>query len=105
MQLSKEITDKLIERIKRAIEPVQVIIFGSAARGLMAPDSDIDVLVVVPEGTHRRYTCQNFHKNLSGFGMPVDVLVATTGDLEKHRDNPGLICRVILQEGKTVYAA
>ena len=42
--------------------------------------------------------------NLFGFGYPVDVLVATKEDLEKHKDNPGLIYRNILKEGKTVYA-
>lgn len=105
MQLTQETIDNLITRIKTVIEPTQVIIFGSAARGLMAEDSDIDVLVVVPEGTHRRRTSRLIHRNLFGFGMPVDVIVATKEDLEKYKDSPGLIYRNILKEGKTVYAA
>lgn len=104
MQLSQEITDNLINRIKSVIDPERVIIFGSAARGLMAEDSDIDVLIVVPDGTHRRRTSQLIHRNLFGFGMPVDVIVATKDDLEKYKDSPGLIYRNILKEGKTVYA-
>lgn len=105
MHLSQTTLDDLITRIKGVIEPEQVILFGSAARGLMADDSDIDVLVVVPEGTHRFRTCQLIHRHLLGFDLPVDVVVATKNDLEKHKDNPGLIYRNILKEGKQVYAA
>src|SRR5580658_727485 len=102
MQLSQDVIDNLIGRIKKVVEPKEVILFGSAARGLMAHDSDIDVLVVVPSGTHRMHTCQKIHRNLLGFGLPVDVLVATKEDLEKHKDNPGLIYGNILKEGKSI---
>ncbi len=105
MQLSQDVIDNLIGRIKRVVEPEQVILFGSAARGLMGPDSDIDVLVVIPKGIHRFHTCQAIHRQLSGFGLPVDVVVANQEVLAKHKDNPGLIYRNILKEGKTVYAA
>ena len=105
MQIAQDVIDNLIARIKKVVEPKEVILFGSAARGLMAHDSDIDVLVVVPEGTHRRHTCQHIHRNLLGFGFPVDVLVATKGDLEKHKNNQGLIYQNILKEGKSIYAA
>jgi predicted nucleotidyltransferase len=105
MQIAQDVIDNLILRIKKVVEPKEVILFGSAARGLMAHDSDIDVLVVVAEGTHRRHTSQQIHMNLFGFEYPVDVIVATRADLEKHKNNPGLIYRNILEEGKSVYAA
>ena len=60
MQLNQDIINNLIGRIKKVVEPEQVILFGSAARGLMAHDSDIDVLVVVPEGTHRMRKINKF---------------------------------------------
>lgn len=105
MQISEETINDLLARVKQVVEPVKVIMFGSAARGLMAPDSDIDILVVVADGIHRRHTCQQIHRRLNGFRLPVDVVVATVSDLEKDKENPGLIYRSILKEGKTVYAA
>jgi len=105
MQLAQAVIDDLIIRIKGVVKPEQVILFGSAARGLMAHDSDIDVLVVVPDGMHRRHTCQHIYRNLRGFGRPVDVLVATKNDLAKHKEDPGFIYQNILREGKTIYAA
>jgi len=71
----------------------------------MRPDSDIDVLVVMPEGAHRRRTAQELHERLFGFPLPVDILVATPVDLEKHQDNLGLIYHKILREGREIYAA
>jgi hypothetical protein len=71
----------------------------------MRPDSDIDVLVVMPEGVHRRRTAQDIHQQLFGFPLAVDVLVATPADLHNHKDNIGLVYHRALREGKDIYAA
>jgi hypothetical protein len=42
---------------------------------------------------------------MSGFGFPIDIVVATPRVLERHKDNIGLIYRSVLAEGKEVYAA
>ena len=104
MDTAKEL-DKLIERIVDAVHPLKIILFGSAARGEMSPDSDVDVLVVMPDGTHRRHTAQYLYQTIRGVKVPFDVLVATPSDLEKHRDNVGLIYHTVIREGKIVYAA
>ena len=36
-----------------ALNPVQTILFGSRARGTHRPDSDIDLLILTAEETHR----------------------------------------------------
>ena len=72
----------------------------------MGPESDIDLLVVVPDGSHRRHTAQRLYAGIRHVGIPFDLLVATPSDLEKHtRTNVGLIYATILQEGIEVYAA
>jgi uncharacterized protein len=99
------VIDDLVRQIVEAVHPLRIILFGSAARGEMGPDSDVDVLVVMPEGTHRRFTAQRLYQCINRLGMAMDFLVATPGDLEKHRNNIGLIYRTILREGREVYAA
>ena len=37
--------------------------------------------------------------------MPIDILVISQNDLLEHSEDPGLIFRTILREGKTVYEA
>jgi predicted nucleotidyltransferase len=97
--------DQLVKGIVEAVHPLRIILFGSAARGEIRPDSDIDVLVVMPEGTHRRRTAQLLYRRISGVGAPFDVLVATPSDLEKYKDNIGLVYRTVLREGRELYAA
>ncbi len=105
MQLNDQALDRLVRSIVQAVNPLRIILFGSAARGEGGPESDLDLLIVMPDGTHRRLTAQYLYRNLRGIGMPFDLLVATPSDLEEHKDNPGLVYRTILREGKTVYAA
>lgn len=105
MQHTSKTIDNLIERIVNAVHPLRIILFGSAARGAMGPNSDIDVMVVVPDGTHRSNTVRYLYKQIFGFGFPVDILVVTPGVLEQHKDNIGLIYRSVLAEGKEVYVA
>jgi predicted nucleotidyltransferase len=95
----------LIEQVVRVAHPLRIILFGSAARGPTGPESDIDLLVVMPDGTHRRRAAQHLYASMREVGVPFDLLVATPSDLEKHRNNVGLIYRTILREGIEVYAA
>lgn len=104
MQSDSEVIEQLVQRIIELVQPLRIILFGSAARGEMGPDSDIDVLVVMPEGVHRRQTAQLLYRQIRGLGVPFDILVATPDDLERHKDNIGLIYQSILREGREVYA-
>ncbi len=105
MQPTQEQLDELVRRIVQAVHPLRIILFGSAARGEMGPDSDIDVIVVMPEGTHRRHTMELLHGFFSGLPYPVDAIVSTPTDLEKYRQTTGLIYSTVLREGKDLYAA
>jgi predicted nucleotidyltransferase len=97
--------DDLVQRIVEAVHPLRIVLFGSAVRGQAGPESDIDILVVMAEGTHRRRTAQYLYRTLSGVRVPFDLIVATPTDLERQKDNIGLIYRTILREGRTLYAA
>ena len=105
MQPNPEVIEQLVRRIIELVHPLRIILFGSAARGEMESDSDIDVLVVMPEGVHRRRTAQLLYRQIRESGVPFDILVATPNDLEVHRDNIGLIYKTILREGREVYVA
>lgn len=105
MQPTPEQLNELVQRIVTAVHPLRVILFGSAARGEMGADSDIDVLVVMPDGTHRRHTAELLHRRFFGIPFGIDVVVATPSDLEKYRHSVGMIYRTILEEGRELYAA
>ena len=77
MQPNPEVIEQLVRRIIELAHPLRIILLGSAARGEMESDNDIDVLVVMPEGVHRRRTAQLLYRQIRGLGVPFDILVAT----------------------------
>ena len=95
----------LVEQVVSLARPLRIILFGSAARGDAGPESDVDLLVVMPDGTHRRHAAQRLYAGIRHVGIPFDLLVATPSDQQKHQWNIGLIYSAILQEGIEVYAA
>jgi predicted nucleotidyltransferase len=42
----KEVLDDVVRRIVEVAAPEKIILFGSAARGELGPNSDIDLLVI-----------------------------------------------------------
>jgi hypothetical protein len=62
------------------------------------------LLVVMPEGVHRRRTAQLIYRHLLGFGVATDVVVATENDLRKYGDNFSLVYYPVLREGRQIYA-
>ena len=105
MAISQQARDEVIRRIVEAVDPIRIILFCSAARGEEHEGSDVDLLVVMPDGAHRRHTAQAIYPSLLGTGVAVDVLVATPSDLERYGDSPGLVYREIMREGVELYAA
>jgi HEPN domain-containing protein len=74
MKPDEQKLQELTERIVDAVHPLRIILFGSAARGEMELNSDFDVLVVMPEGVHRRRTAQLIYRHLLGFGVAWEEL-------------------------------
>lgn len=100
-----DILAEIVRRIVENIHPKKIILFGSAARGEMGTDSDLDLLIVIPPGRHRRKTAQAIYRNLIGVGYAADIIVVTEDDIEQFRDHIGMVIRPALKEGKVLYAS
>jgi predicted nucleotidyltransferase len=97
--------DEVVKRTVKAVQPLRIILFGSAARGTMGQESDLDLLVVVPDGVHRRRTAQAVYKSLRGIGFAKDIVVVTESDIREYGDNPSLVIYPALRQGKELYHA
>lgn len=87
MQPAPRLLEELVRRIVAAVHPLRIILFGSAARDEMGPDSDLDVLVVMPNGVHRRETAQLIYRHLLGLGFATDVVVVMQSDVQRYAPN------------------
>ncbi len=103
-ELSQETIDVLVKSIVETAHPLRILLFGSAARGTMNQDSDLDVLVVMPEGTNRLRIAGDIYMNLD-IEYPVDIVVATEGDLEEYAEDFSRVYYPAIKEGITIYAA
>ena len=105
MQPDVDLLEELVRRTIQAVRPLKIVLFGSAARSDMGPNSDLDILVVMPDGVHRRKTAQLIRRHLMGLGFAKDIIVVTQSDIEKHGSNPYMIIKPALDEGRELYHA
>ena len=96
---------ELVRRVVESVHPLRIILFGSAARGEMGPNSDLDTLVVVEDQTDCRAVAKTIARRLRGLGCATDILVVRRSDLEQNGDNPYLVFQTALSEGKELYRA
>ena len=104
-------SDALLERMVRAIveevDPEQVILFGSRARGDATAESDFDFIVVEagPFDAGRSRHCEEvrLYRALAGCGASTDILVYCQDDVEYWRDSLNNVLARALREGKVLY--
>lgn len=96
---------ELVRRIVADAQPLRIILFGSAARGEMGRHSDLDVLVVMPDGTNCRDVAKRLYRRLRGLEYATDVVVVQQQDVEQYGGNPYLVIHTALTEGKELYRA
>ena len=102
--LDKSTLDSIIGRIIEVAEPEKIILFGSAARGCMGRNSDVDLLII-KEGADSLDVMARIYRRLYGIGAAVDAIVVSPEDVERYKDSHALIIKPVLQEGMVVYEA
>ena len=93
----------MTDRIVRDFHPVQIILFGSYARGEAHPHSDIDLLVVFSECADKRKAAIEIRRVLIDMPVSKDIIVSTPEELERKRDWVGSVLRYAQQEGVILY--
>lgn len=99
-----ELWPSVVDEVVRAVEPLEVILFGSVARGEDGPDSDIDLLVVFDriEPAEKRPMMAHLRSAIETFA-PVDVIVSDPVEMAERRDDVGSILYWATREGRIVH--
>lgn len=95
---------KMVTRIARRFKPDKIVLFGSYARGTMGPDSDVDLLVIMPVNGSKRETQVAIRCAVHDIPVAKDIVVATPEEVEQQRQVIGTLIRPALKEGRTLYA-
>jgi|DewCreStandDraft_1066081.scaffolds.fasta_scaffold58253_1 predicted nucleotidyltransferase len=97
---------KIVRRLVAAYQPERIYLFGSVARGEAGPDSDYDLLVVVPDDAPpARKRSRLAYEALRGTGAAAEVLVCTHSYFEARRHLKASLPGTILREGRLLHAA
>jgi predicted nucleotidyltransferase len=93
----------MVKRIVEQFRPEKIILFGSHARGQAGPDSDVDLLVVMPvEGSVREKRLE-IRRALHDIPAPLDILVSSPEDFAWRKDVVGTIEWPASREGTVLY--
>jgi len=94
---------RMVRRIRDRFNPERIILFGSHARGNAGPDSDVDLLVVMPVRGDVRRKRLEIRLALHDIHVPKDIIVTTPEDFQWRKDVVGTIERPAALEGKVLY--
>ena len=100
--VTREKVDEALRRIIAVADPLQVIAFGSRARGDHRPDSDLDLAVIFAnddEKLRRRLPYSVFR----GVDMTIDLLVASSATYDLYKPWRNSVWNKIAAEGVLLY--
>ncbi len=94
----------MVRRIVAEFDPDKIILFGSHARGQAGPDSDVDLLVVMPVKGSKRAKQLEIRAVVRDVHVPKDIIVSRTEEFQWRKDTVGTIEYPAVREGKILYA-
>ncbi len=94
--------------IQAAIPGAQVRLFGSRARGTERPDSDLDLLVTVPDewlGSRSRFEeTGDLCRKLAHHRIPIDLLLYSDAEVQERRQYIQHVVTEAFHNGRDLYA-
>jgi len=104
-KVAQEVLEKIVQRVVAVAQPERIILFGSAAREEMGPNSDVDLLVVKSGEFDQGRVLGDIYVSLHGVGQAVDMVLVTPEQVERYRNTHCLVIAPALREGKKIYRA
>jgi len=104
---AEAILNQMVRVIVDAVDPEQIILFGSHCRGEARETSDIDLLIVEsrPFGLtrSRRKEMAKIWGLLADFPIPKDILLFSRDEVDLWRDSLNNVVALALREGRVLY--
>lgn len=95
---------KIVSRVVDLFSPEKIILFGSFATGKAGPDSDLDLLIVMPVTGSKRQKAIEIGVALHDIAIAKDLIVVTPEEFEWRKDIIGTIEWPASHQGKLLYA-
>ena len=97
---------EIVRRLVAAYQPERIYLFGSKARGDAGPDSDYDLMVVVPDDAPpERKRSRLAYEALRGTRTAADVLVWDRASFDSRLHLRASLPATVVREGRLLHAA
>ena len=104
MMISQNQIAQFGQRLAAMFHPERIVLFGSYAYGSPGPDSDVDILVVMPLQENPIDKSVEMRMKLRP-SFPLDLLVRTPSKIRERLAMGDDFIREILEKGKVLYEA
>lgn len=110
MRLPEDASDpvlaEILRRLVTAYQPERIYLFGSKGRGDAGPDSDYDLLLIVPDDAPAaRRRSRLAYEVLRGTGTAADVLVWPKSNFDRRLHVVASLPATVVREGRLVYVS
>ena len=95
--------NRIVRRVVERFDPERIILFGSRARGDSRPDSDFDLLIVMPVQGSRREAAVQVGLAVHDISPATDIVVVTPESFAWRQHVVGTIEWPAAHEGKLLY--
>ena len=105
MDVNIPFIDKIVSIIVSSVEPEQIVLFGSYARGENKNTSDIDLLVLKRNLQNAKIITDDLYMSFfdNNIKIPVDLIVLDYDKYNNLKNEIGYIYKTINKEGKLIY--
>ena len=102
--ITPELLDEIVDRLVKGLHPKRIYLFGSQARDQARTNSDVDLLLVVPDSNLPRHQREaKSYDLLWGLTVPVDVIVMTQVEFQRAGRVKTSLAATAQTEGKILY--
>jgi uncharacterized protein len=103
--LEPDLIGEIVRRIREAVDPLKIVLFGSRGRGTQRPESDLDLLVIQETDLPRYRRAVPVYAALSGLPVEVDadIVVYTPEEVEEYRSAPAAFVTTAMREGRVLF--
>ena len=105
--VSDETLTEIVQTIVEEVDPEQIYLFGSRARGDDRDDSDVDLLIVDRKpfgpGRSRFREINQIYQAFSSFRVPKDIVLYSSDEFAKWRTSINHVVGRCHREGRLLY--
>ena len=104
-ELKNPLVKRVVNRFAEAIQPRQIILFGSQAQGESQEDSALDLVIIYDGPISKRDLKHRVHNLFPHLDFSMDLFVLSAEEPQRQRNVANSLARDVSERGVLVYGS